>query len=407
MNFLFRNADEIASDEALRLYGAALAGLTVVTAVFWLTTEPISLILNPAEPPVCWPIFRDCFKARVFSSAQITIVVLGLLGLGLVNVAMFFGRHVRVAYLGLLITTGLKCAIIVQDYRLIHNQHYMAAWAIGVYLFVPSKRLTLRLLVVSFYFWSGILKLNVDWISGAALYGTRPFGLPDVLIPASCVYVVALELGFVFGVLSRRRGLFWFSMAQLLLFHISSFWVVGWFYPILMFLILSLFFLDRIIEKPVLSRAGGAERPRNAAAVVSLVFAVFQWVPALYPGESALTGQGRMFALHMFDALVECRSVRVFHSTDGTPETVTVRPRFVYRRIACDPLVHYELARDYCRNSVTNADDLDFTLQLESRRHNGEYQRVLDIPTFCASNTQYKWLGPNSWILTDATTLPK
>ena len=46
----------------------------------------------------------------------------------------------------------------------------MAFWACFVYLLIPGKRDAVRLLLVLFYFWAGTLKVNWEWISGAALY---------------------------------------------------------------------------------------------------------------------------------------------------------------------------------------------------------------------------------------------
>ena len=69
--------------------------------------------------------------------------------------------------------------------------------------------------VVLFYFWAGIIKLNPEWISGAALYGESLLLIPDSLIPAACIYVVVLELLLIFGLLSNRASWFWATLAQL------------------------------------------------------------------------------------------------------------------------------------------------------------------------------------------------
>jgi len=46
----------------------------------------------------------------------------------------------------------------------------MLNWIVLAYLFFPGKRVLLRHLLVSLYFWAGILKLDWEWLSGVALY---------------------------------------------------------------------------------------------------------------------------------------------------------------------------------------------------------------------------------------------
>lgn len=199
------NLREIRDDRSLSLYGSALALVNLVVAVFWLRSEPIGLILAPGNPPVCWPFFPDCHNARVLSPATTELIVRLLGALAIVNVWLFaVGKNVKSAFWLLAFLTALKFTLIAQDFRLIHNQHYMAGWATFCYLFVPHKRLVLKLLIVTFYVWAGMLKLNDDWLSGAALHGRHPLGLPATLVPASCAYVVVLEIVLVWGVLSRR-----------------------------------------------------------------------------------------------------------------------------------------------------------------------------------------------------------
>ncbi len=59
------------------------------------------------------------------------------------------------AYASLIAVNVLKLAIMLLDYRLRMNQHYMAFAATFVYLLVPRKRVALRVLITLFYF-SGV-----------------------------------------------------------------------------------------------------------------------------------------------------------------------------------------------------------------------------------------------------------
>ena len=59
-----------------------------------------------------------------------------------------------------------------------------------------------------------------------------------------------MECLFSWGLLARNRWLFWGVFAQILLFHLVSFSVVGFYYPILMVLLLSVFPLSRFRPDP-------------------------------------------------------------------------------------------------------------------------------------------------------------
>jgi hypothetical protein len=406
--FIWGQIDEIRWDPALLWYGASIAAVNSLTAFHWLTRQPVSRILDPALAPICWPFIPDCRTLRVLTPDQISAVVCALLALGIVNVILFLRpRYVAVAFWLLLAATALKMAILLEDYRLILNQHYMSNWVVFSFLFVPSKRRTLPYLLVLFYVWAGLLKLNAEWLSGEALYGLRPLNLPQAWIPAACAYVIALELVIVFGVLSRRPWVFWSAFSQLIFFHISSFWVVGAFYPVLMFLLLPILFLVRYFGP----RGGSSCAPltglrslvsgREPASTYCLVatFCLAQVGPVLvFPGDSSITGEGRMFALHMFDAPTECRASAVFRGPGGQ-RAEAMRAPFVHNRIACDPIVYLNLAREYCRalHATASPDSLDVVL--ETRKAGDDYfQNVVSITSFCAANPSYSIWRHNSWI---------
>ena len=162
-----------------------------------------------------------------------------------------------------------------------------------------------------FYFWAGTLKLNWEWVSGGALY--RPLWLlTGPAVVAACAYVVVLELVIVWGLLSRRSWIFWSSLAQVLLFHVMSFAVVGWFYPLLMFALLAIFPLARCIPgappEPASASASSGGACRGRRSRWRSRFSLVQLTTHLYPGDTAITGEGRLFALHMFDARVVCEA---------------------------------------------------------------------------------------------------
>lgn len=409
MRFVRRQIVEIGADPALRAYGAALALANVVTAVYWLFVHPVDRVLDPALTPVCWPFIPNCETLRLLSPMALTVVVLAFLFASAYNAALFaIARSVTPAYWLLVGLSLLKASLLFQDYRLILNQHYMAYWIALPFLFVGDKRRLLRYLVASFYFWAGTLKLNHEWLSGLGLYGQRPFDIPESLIPAACAYVVVLELLVVFGLFARRELIFWAAFCQLVAFHIGSFWVVGFFYPMLMFLLLAIFPLSRYIPEvstnAVRASVGvgplwrGREHP--ITYLLLAVFCLAQFTPFMFSRDPSLTGEGRMFALHMFDAPVECKPTITVRPVNGEARIVSFRAPLVTERLSCDPLVYFYLARGYCRDHSSDlnlAGDIDLVLESRKKGTN-QFRTVVSIPSFCATSPTYTPWHHNWWI---------
>jgi hypothetical protein len=251
--------------------------------------------------------------------------------------------------------------------------------ATAAFLLVPNKRETLQLLLVLFYFWAGTLKLNWEWLSGAALY--RPLWLfTGRGIIVACAYVIVMELVVVWGLLARDRRIFWLCFAQVLVFHVFSWAVVGFFYPLLMFGLLAIFPLCRLIPapRPGASRGEAILRGRlsRSAALVALVFSAMQLSTHLYPGDTAITGEGRLFALHMFDARVECDARIVLKLKDGRRVDHELADQGIRTRCDPDPRPRRIAAS---RDGDADGRDLTFTCS-----RGGDGQRApagIDIPT--------------------------
>lgn len=388
--------EELRSDAALRLFGAALALANVVTFVQWKLHNGVPLMVGRGRDSLCWPFWENC-HAYALPVAVINAGLWLYLLLGLVAAGCFLSRRVGTGYWLLLLVNAMRVLVMLQDYRLKANHHYMLNCMVLVYLFLPYTREMLRHMIVLIYFWAGALKLDPDWLSGATLYNQDKLWFPRALVPAACIYVVVLEMGMIWGLYSRRAWLFWGTVAQLALFHYTSWAIVGFWYPTLMTCLLSILPLARLLPPPNAIVTSGA-RPRRALAVagaVAVIFAAFQLVPRAFPGDTAVTGEGRMFALHMFDALIECEATMTHHLPER--DRVEVRPesRKFPHRSRCDPLIYYAIARNACARSPA----ADFDLSLRSKRNSsGGYTQVLDIRNFCATQPRYTLWRHNEWI---------
>ena len=397
--------EEIAADRVLRAYGAALVLTHLLTAVFWWHEDVASMIHRAAEP-ICWALVPGCGSLRVFSEMQIALMIAGY-GLAAVLIAPLFARRRLTlhGYIGLVALTLFKLFVLALDFRLRRNQHYMALGVTGVFLLVPGRREALRVLLVLFYFWAGTLKLNWEWLSGAGLY--RPLWLIHgrEMIIAACAYVIVMELVVSWGLLSARRWIFWTTFAQLALFHVMSWPVVGFFYPVLMFILLTLVPLDRLYPSDS-SRPGLLEplwrgTARAGTYAVLIGFSLLQLFPYTFPGDRAITGEGRIYGLHMFDARIACSATATVREQSGAVRTVSLKPGLP-PRMDCDPLVAYHRARNLCQGrGVLPLDVADLRLRVASRRTTeSELRQVVDVANFCTEMPPYHALRHNDWIAT-------
>jgi hypothetical protein len=387
------NIEEIRNDPVLRIYGGFLVLTHVLTFIFWRGTYDLIPILTAPEP-VCWPFWADCFRYRLLSPDGVYWLLRGYLALSLIAGGLLTRKKwVAAAWWVFLAVNLLKLAIVLQDFQLRLNQHYMAGLACLAFLFVPGKRRFLKILIAFFYFWAGILKLDPEWLSGAALY--RPvWFFTGRWLPVICTYVVVLEIVLVWGLFSRRRWLFWATLAQLLVFHVFSLPVVGYFYPTLMFLLLTIYPMDFL-------RPPAEEAPEKVGILGFVflgVFSLAQLVSHLMPGDSALTGEGRLFGVHMFDALVQCEGFALMKRTDGTTWKKDLH-RQLAARIHCDPIVYWNRARALCRSPERGSLFTDFDLYLNSRRSTEkDLKPVIAVENFCATDPAYRIWRHNVWI---------
>src|SRR4030095_16791070 len=163
------NIGEIASDPALRIYGALLTLTHVFSFFVWRRIDLPELLAS--HQGLCWPFWEDCQKFRVFSPGQIQAALWIYLALAALGVLLFLKKKGTPPASWLLLGLSLfKILIISQDFQLRLNQHYMIAFSSLAFLFFPRKREVLPLLVAFFYFWAGVLKLDPEWLSGSALY---------------------------------------------------------------------------------------------------------------------------------------------------------------------------------------------------------------------------------------------
>jgi hypothetical protein len=394
-------ARTIDGDPALRAYAIIASLLHSLTGLAWFTYKHIDALVT-SEEAVCWPLFPHCDGVRgMLSPALARAAVVLYMALGASAAVLFAQRRANAALATFVGTTLLGAALYSLDYRLRLNQTYMFAWVVLALLVAPRPAQTLQALVALFYVWAGTLKLDREWISGAALY-EKPFLVPARLVPAACVYVLVLEMVFIWALFAPSPKWRWAVYVQLLVFHAVSWKVVGYFYPLLMFgltAIYPLVWLRAPDETLTFRRLRADASAWKSVAAVAAVFSAFQLVPHLFPGDTAVTGEGRLFSLHMFDAQVQCTG----GVTIRTASTSRVRAALITHnadvRTRCDPITLIAAARRLCRSLATRSDDPHVDVAVDAKRTTDERaQPLIHVDDFCRQDIQYSVWHHNAWI---------
>lgn len=389
----------ISQDRVLQIYGCFIAAFTVLTAIAWLYGRAEHFLTDPMDA-ICWPMFDQCRVVHVLSKTTWQWIFGLFAFLGLLNVALFTRQRTIPMAWGLLLLLNIaKYFIVFSDYRLRLNQHLMAFWITAAFLFFPDKKKSLKLLIMMFYFWAGIIKMGPDWLTGAALYDI-PWFLNNRLLPWACGYVVVLEVLFIWGLLWDRSRVAWAVLAQLVLFHLMSFKVVGFFYPMLMYAMLSIFPLCWYYEKntPTLWSELKLGQVHNAALCLVLAFSLLQMWPKMYPGRTTLTGEGRLFSLHMFDAKTECHATGYVHTDTGELFNINFYKPLA-NRIHCDPIVYLNRAHNFCEKNRHNQKFVNLDIKLESKTTtDSAYQTIFELHDFCTKPVAYSMFHPNLWL---------
>jgi hypothetical protein len=421
--FISRNVEEIRADKALRFYGACLAISYLATSVFFILHRQY-LYLTTSSDSLCWPLLPGCYAYHVFSVPQ-AIAVVGLLGFLAAAFALYFLMgEARAGWTLLLAAFVLDGLIICQDFRFRLNEHYMLLWATVAFLFFPRKRQALSFLILSFYVWAGRIKINQDWLSGSEL-PHRLWLIPVSGYPTACAYVIVLEMVVVWALVQPRKWLFWAAFAQFALFHAISWSIVGFFYPILMAGIISIYPLSRLIPVEPRSDLSPDDLPRNvlprndlndllhlrqARSLYALlaVFAALQLVPFLYPGGVSWTSQGRLFSLHMFEGRSSCRISATEKFKNRPARMVELFRRDLPMRDICDPLVYFNEAQRICRElPAQDPDFVDLDLKMViSKRMSPTWRPLVDTDDFCSKHLRYNPFLPNDWILPVTASTP-
>lgn len=387
---------ELKKSESLKWIGIIFCLEHLLTVFFWSTERPLSLILTNPSFRICWPHWESC-RNLTWNHGSVRALLILYLALALFSVILWIANSYRAAILGTFSTLALKNFIIAQDYRLGGNYHYIPTLLCLAFLFLPYRTRTLPFFFWMIYFTAGILKVDPQWLSGAAI-NERLF--PSFVIQIGVWYVLVLEIIFSFFIFSRNRNVFWFFFLQIFLFHLFSWHLTRFFYPSVMLLMLSILVLLRDIETPSWSANEVRKFFREPAIIAAVSVFIFLQLPQYYlPGKAALTGQGRSFALIMYDGRTDCQPHLSIWKNNQIKEELPLTAPWLITRIKCDPIIYKQLAERIChwgqKDDRVEQIDLHLPIKYENEK---EYRSIVSVNDICNKQLFYSNFFPNYWI---------
>ena len=402
INYINSQIKEIQETPGLSLFGAFLAVSHFYAIALWNKKDFFVSRLSPMNSePICFPFFPNCDQYRIFDEPQLKFILLFYLALTIAGLFCFLQKKlVPVAYGILALLSIIKISIHLSNYNFMGNYHYMANFVYWTFLLLPNKKTLVKYLIVCFYFAAGLLKINIEWLSGAAMI-SPPYIMGDLLV-ASLFYVVILELVFVFGLLSANKWIRWGSLFQFIAFHIFSWHIVGFFYPLVMFSLLSIFIIDEYnyskknYEPTDHLQYFFSFKEKPITYIVIVGFALLQAIPMLIVKDPSKSGALRLSSLNMFDSKTRCRILLVAHRPGETTH-LSVSRRRKGVRIKCDPVVYLNQVNQLCRQNEQNKDFERLSFSISTRRSTElDFKPVLFLNDTCKEKNllwaeYYKW----------------
>ncbi|KHD88367.1 MAG: hypothetical protein OM95_09515 [Bdellovibrio sp. ArHS] len=387
---MYFSLDSFKNRPALFEFGLALNFILLLSAFFWKNDVPFIL---QQKLSICWPFFASCYVLRPFSEVLSSGFLWAMVACAIFSSFYLLKGNQKAHFVWLFAGYFFKALLFVQDYRLMGNYHWMPFWCVLIYLFARNKESLLKVIIVLFYFFAGVLKLSKEWISGSAML-MAPLN-HVVPIEVLTVFVIVLELLLIWFLFSKR-----FHSAILILlffFHLYSWHQVGYFYPLVMFFLLTIFVFGQKYGSAIWHDL----RQEKAGAILLGIFVGLQFPGYLIRGDEALTGEGRYFSLNMIDAHSQCQGYLFYQQKQQWTELALNDRSGTFRtiRIHCEPLVYWQFAKSKCRELKSGGFDGEAHLYLFAKRSSDQqWTSLIQEKNVCASRKESHALKPHDFV---------
>ena len=389
---------EIQSSKALIYLGAFLSVTHISTFQYWNHLGFYYFTLTDHPSDTCWSFLPSC-EFLNFPTALISKIVWFIYLILAVFAVYFFAlKKVKRGYFLFLFLTLFKYMIVLFSFNNMGNYHYMPLVVSFLYLFFPAKKMSIPIMISLFYLFAGALKLNnLEWFTGGSLW--RIDGWNPYIVVFLTSSVVFLEL-FISPLLLLKNRLKYFAFFCFVLFHLSSYYWVGYFYPLNCFCLISIFPLLWFVDKTHVNLIEVIVKNKlpKSISIVFILFLITQLAPRFYKGDQAVTGEGRTWSLNMYDARVSCFSYMKLRYNNRTEE-FSRNDSWQAIRIQCDPYIYYSDAKKACEWAEKDPEfiDIDFHLSVK-RKSDLKWTYLVKLQDFCSTDIKYNFLKGNSWI---------
>jgi hypothetical protein len=349
--------------------------------------------------------FPDCDSWNYLSHSHLAPLGAFYLIIALSTGVLFLRRKsVVFGVLGVSLLFVLTVYLYSLSYRLAGNHFLVLFLVTFAFLILPKKIQTLQILIAAVYLVSAAQKLNTNWLTGAAIPvnwidndSVLRWILNAGLLPAGSFYVVVLETAGTFFLFSKRRALRFIVVAQFFLFHLISIGVVGWFFPLMMCLLLLVF----------VSGGSAPERlklPRSSAFFV-VSFLSLQVLPSVFARESSLAGVGRLMKLDMYTSQTSCESKWIADYVSHS-SAINLDPGLQFKskriRSKCEPYVIFVAGKAECKRLQKDKDflRLRWSLNLKdsaSQPPQNAFHEVRSEFNLCDESIKFKASFPGTW----------
>ncbi len=355
-------------------YSSILLGLTfshLVTAYFWILR---SVWLNYSlenHQIYCYPVFKNCYKLVFSDLLYIKVIFFSYLIISVATIFLILIGKKKVFYRLFVFLFFLKATILLSRYNMMGNYHTMHLTMIIITLLDRYSLGKYRFVLCLQYFFAGLLKLNLEWLSGASLTTYSQYLFKGPFQVLSLAYVPVLELVLIWGLMAKSAFLRRLTLLQLFLFHLYSILVVGMYYPLIMTgLLFPLFYIEIASYlkneslKPSMNFFDFKNVPQTVSSLFIVLLLVWNLTVRLQPFDAAMDGYVRYLSLNMLDARLVCRNTLYEIKSNSDVVSVDIPGLARSLRVRCDPVVFDSFLRRLCERNP----EKKFLFLLESKR---------------------------------------
>lgn len=385
--------DEIARSRTLQLAAGVLLLGWLLEFQSWFRFPDFTLNAVRDGLHLCWPWFQSCGEWYFLTTGTLgysqSVLYAGLWALmALALLALVYRKY---AYMHAIFFVLFAWEVLGMffAYRFAVNYWYFHLLMAALFLCARGKLAFLRVAVVVFYVFAGIIKLTPSWISGE-YFSALSQGLylfPDMLIPVATGAVILMELVLVWYLLSSRREYRLSVLAILFVFHTYSVIYVGFTYPTVVLPMVLVVFLS---NEEVRIRVRTFMRSIAGTVIVGFFVAV-HLVPLFIHGDVRITLEGNKYGNYMFRANYQCESRATFVHTSG--RAVVKDSTSFFANYRCDPYGHYFYLKQMCVNDET-IERIAWTF--DTAVDGSPFMRIVNVENAC--ELEYTPFLHNEWI---------